>query len=199
MNEVSQWAVKISNLFSAARKSARVKEKDVYNTIVQFLRARFGDNFVVAGNQVLLLRIMAFFKNNESYLGYSASDADIVIFLKEQITPNLEILEKSMHRTGQYSLRKWNGIYPAVIGQVVVSTTTGKLQLENMKAQAWRNLFPRSLIIFLAGPYREEFDIRYDREMSYFDLVLVGFEDKTERKKNLLAMSEIIESHLEAK
>lgn len=198
MSEVSGirvWANEISQLFSACRDK-EAQESDVYGKTVDFLRSIFGSKLVITNNQVLLLKIMSFINEGKSYLGYSASDADIVMYPLGQEGPDIKSLDKVLHREGQYGLGKWNGVYPAVIGQVIVSTQTGKLQLENMKAQAWRNMFPRALIIFMAGPYREKFDIRFDREMSYFDLVLVGFENRKECEKNLKSMQNMIESHL---
>ncbi len=188
-----KWADEIHLLFKSAQES------DVYDKIVEYLESKFSDALIVKKNQVLLLKIMAFIKDGKSSLGYSGSDADIVMYPHDQKGPNLKDLEKTIQRKGQYGLENWEGIYPTVIGQVVVSTRTGKLHLENMKAQYWRNMFPRSLIVFMAGPYREDYDIRFDRDMSAFDLVLAGFEDRENCKKNLERMCDVIGSHLRVK
>ena len=198
MTPKTDLTLEISRLFRECRKKKEIREKDIYPLLVDFLRSKFGDRMEVEQNRPLILKITAFLERGKPYLGYSGSDADIVLYPKQEaigIRDDDQILRKS----GQYALRRPGIIYPAIIVQVITSTQTGKLQQENMKAQAWRSMFPRALLVLLAGAYRVKRDLRFDRDTSFFDLVLPGFEELNVCRLGLASLSAMIEAHVDAK
>ena len=117
----------LSDLFKECREKKGVSERDIYPLLVDYLQNEFGDRMVVEQNRPLLLQITAFLEDMKPYLGYSGSDADVVLYHKQEAIGfgnDSEILRRS----GQYAFRKQSIIYPSVIIQVITNTQTGKLQ-----------------------------------------------------------------------
>ncbi|MHA2064685.1 MAG: hypothetical protein ACXABY_09955 [Candidatus Thorarchaeota archaeon] len=181
-----------------SRKFSETIEKVIYPLLVDFLKRRFGDKMNVEKNRPLILKITAFLENEKPYLGYSGSDADVIMYPRQEAV-GIRSDDPLLRKSGQYAMRNPGVIYPSVIIQVITSTKTGKLHQENMKAQAWRSIFPRALLVLLAGAYRDKYDIRFDRDTTYFDVVLSDLSDLESCTKNLEIMCDMIGAHLSAK
>ena len=188
----------ISKKFKDAKDNKEVKESDIYPLLVIFLKNKLGKNIMVEKNRPLLLKIYVFLDENKPYLGYSGSDADLILYTPQDAV-KINASDNLLRKSGQYSLSKRGIVYPSVIIQIIVNVNTGKLRQENMKAQDWRKTFPHALIVLSVGQHRVEPDIRLIRDTPHFDFVLAGFENPIVCKKNLDALTSIISAHLDAK
>ncbi len=172
-------------------------EKRVYDPMVKYLQNQFTTlNF--EKKRSLLLAFTMFFDRSHPVIGFSGSEADIVGYFPQKqmrIDKNDMLLRKG----GKYKFGKNEIIYPCVIIQINTSMKTGKLQLENMKAQNWRKLFPRTLLVLLAGHYGDKFDIRFDRETSAFDEVISELRNPDRCQVGLKRLCEGMKTHIDTK
>jgi len=185
------------SIIQIARKFDSKVEKRVYDPMVEYLQNQF-TTLEFEKERRLLLAFTMFFDSGHPVIGFSGSKADIVGYFPQK---QMRIDKKDMllRRAGQYGFEKNEIIYPCVIIQIITSTTTGKLQLENMKAQNWRKLFPRALLVLLAGHYGDKFDIRFDREPSAFDEVITELKNPDRCQIGLKRLCVAMKTHIKTK
>jgi hypothetical protein len=185
------------SIIQIAQKFDSKVEKRVYDPMVKYLQNQF-TTLKFEEERRLLLAFTMFFDSGHPVIGFSGSKADIVGYFPQK---QMRIDKKDMllRRAGQYKFGKNEIIYPCVIIQINTSTKTGKLHQENMKAQKWRELFPRALLVLLAGHYGDKFDIRFDRDTSAFDEVISELRNPDRCQVGLKRLCEGIKTHIDTK
>lgn len=172
-------------------------EKRVYDPMVEYLQNQF-TTLEFEKERLLLLAFTMFFDSGQPVIGFSDSEADIVgYFTQEQM--RIDKIDMLLRKAGKYTFGKKGIIYPCVIIQIITGTKTGKLHQENMKAQNWRELYPRALLVLLAGHYGDKFDIRFDRDTSAFDEVISELRNPDRCQVGLKRLCEGMKTHIKTK